>query len=53
MKGPGYCKECGKKLRDENATHCSDACLFESIKDSVPVYGSKPNPAENEDDPWV
>ena len=49
----GYCKEGGKKLKDSNATHCSEKCLFSSIKDSVPVCASGPNPAENEDDPWI
>ena len=28
------CKNCGKELKDPRLTHCSDKCLFESIKNS-------------------
>ena len=28
------CKECKKPLRNSNATHCSDECLFKGIEKS-------------------
>ena len=28
------CKECGKTLKNSNATHCSDECLFKGIEKS-------------------
>ena len=28
------CEVCGKKLSNDTLTHCSDKCLFESIKNS-------------------
>jgi len=31
------CNQCGKLLKNETATHCSDTCLFMSIKKSTSV----------------
>ncbi|MBT5993815.1 MAG: hypothetical protein HOG69_05515 [Thaumarchaeota archaeon] len=28
------CKECGMPLKNVNATHCSDECLFKGIEKS-------------------
>jgi len=28
------CKNCGKELEDQHLTHCSDKCIYESIKNS-------------------
>ena len=28
------CKECNKTLKNTNATHCSDECLFKGIEKS-------------------
>jgi len=33
------CKYCGKKLEHKELTHCSDECLFSSIKKSKPFRG--------------
>jgi len=39
-----FCKNCGKELDNPQATHCSDECLFTSIKNSKPFtreYGRR------------
>lgn len=28
------CKSCGKEIKNEYITHCSDKCIFDSIKKS-------------------
>jgi len=28
------CKNCGREIQNENITHCSDKCIFDSIKKS-------------------
>jgi len=28
------CENCGKELENQRHTHCSDKCIFESIKNS-------------------
>ncbi len=28
------CENCGKELESQNLTHCSNNCLFESIKNA-------------------
>ena len=33
---PKFCKNCGKELDNPHATHCSDECLFTTIKNSKP-----------------
>lgn len=35
------CEVCGKEIQDPHATHCSDKCLFESIKNTKPFRGLK------------
>lgn len=51
--GTGFCKACGKKLKDSNLTHCSDECLMSVVGDSVSVYGNPTMNQDKEDDPWV
>lgn len=47
----GKCKTCGKKLPDPNITHCSNECLFYSIRNSKSISGT---PIETWDDnPWI
>ena len=39
------CENCGKALEDFRYTHCSEECLFDSIKNSIPFTpkGTKDN----------
>ena len=37
------CENCGKEMRDSNLTHCSEQCVFESIKQSK-KFGDPTNP---------
>jgi len=49
-----FCKECGKIMRLSKMSHCSDECLFTSIKDSKSL--SQNSDAEQwgeESDPWI
>jgi len=34
------CLMCKKELKEESATHCSDACLFKSIEKSKSVISN-------------
>ena len=35
------CLICGKKLKNQDATHCSEKCLFKSIEKSKSILDSK------------
>ncbi len=39
------CKNCGEDIQNENVTHCSDRCIFESIKKSK-KFGDPENPPD-------
>ena len=49
------CKTCGKFLKNPNLTHCSDACLLQSIASSTSVTETGINAVTWDDktDPWV
>lgn len=49
-----YCKNCGKKMKHTELSHCSDECLFMHVKNSKSV--DEKNMTESWDekaDPWV
>jgi len=37
------CRICGKHIQNKNITHCSDKCIFDSIKKSK-KFGNPENP---------
>jgi hypothetical protein len=39
------CKNCDKEMMDLNLTHCSEQCVFESIKKSK-KFGESENPPD-------
>ena len=39
------CKVCGKEIQNQNTTHCSDRCIFDSIKKSK-SFGNPKNPPD-------
>ena len=49
------CQNCDKEMDNTELTHCSDECLFDTIKDSVSLEGD--NAMSTIDDwdanPWV
>lgn len=46
------CKMCGKKLKNDLMTHCSDKCLFANLRNSTSISGT---PIEDwaDENPWV
>jgi predicted nucleic acid-binding Zn ribbon protein len=41
------CETCGREIDNSEATHCSDDCLFQSIKNSQPFMLSKEDSTVN------
>jgi len=41
------CEVCGEEIQDQHATHCSDKCIFESIKNTKPFRGLKQSHTKN------
>jgi hypothetical protein len=44
---------CNKELKEEGATHCSDACLFKSIEKSKSVISNERDFSQSDEiDSW-
>jgi hypothetical protein len=49
-----YCKNCGKKMKNPKLSHCSDECVFTSVKNSKSVSNKyKAELWDEKADPWV
>ena len=46
------CRECGKKLFDNNLTHCSDICLFRFVSYAKSL-SDIPVRFNIDSDPWI
>ena len=50
---PGKCRECGKSMRIDEITHCSNKCLFAGIQNSKSVSGIPAETWMNDEPLWV
>ena len=50
-----YCKVCKKFMKNPQLTHCSDECLFSSLRDtdSQSTFGIDVSFWDEKSDPWV
>ena len=48
------CQNCDKEMDNPELTHCSDECLFDTIKDSVLLENNNMSTMDDWDsNPWI